>query len=141
VLEVGCGRGIALAALDRHCAPSRLVGLDIDRALLTEARESLEADCVSAELIASDLRCMPFPDAAFDLVIDFGTCYHVSRREEALREIHRVLAPGGIFATETPLAQALAHPIRTQGKALPWHAVPDMTLRHDAVLWASWKKG
>lgn len=41
ILEVGCGRGVALPVLDRLCGPRRLVGLDIDGALLTEAAEHL----------------------------------------------------------------------------------------------------
>ena len=36
------------------------------------------------------MRVLPFPEASFDLVVDFGTCYHVSRRALALREITRV---------------------------------------------------
>jgi protein-L-isoaspartate O-methyltransferase len=37
ILEVGCGRGIALPVLDRLCSPRRLAGLDIDEELLMEA--------------------------------------------------------------------------------------------------------
>lgn len=35
------------------------------------------------ELVQGDLRALPFPMASFDLVIDFGTCYHVSRPDDA----------------------------------------------------------
>jgi ubiquinone/menaquinone biosynthesis C-methylase UbiE len=137
VLEVGCGRGIALPVLQRYLAPARLVGLDIDRELLDEAGRHLKRTGTSAELIPGDVRRLPFPPADFDLVIDFGTCFHIDRPDQALREISRVLAPGGIFATETRLSQLFSHPLRSRGRFLPWSAVsPLRHLRH-AGLWQS----
>ena len=40
---------------------------------------SADARGVEAELVPGDIRRMPFPDASFDLVVDFGTCYHIAR--------------------------------------------------------------
>jgi SAM-dependent methyltransferase len=84
-----------------------------------------------------DVRALPFPDASFDLVVDFGTCYHVSRREQALREIARVLATGGRFVHETRLSQALSHPVRSRGRFLPWEVVSELAAERHALLWAS----
>ena len=141
ILEVGCGRGVALAPLARLCEPIRLSGLDIDARLLAEARERLAARGLQAELVCGDIREMPFPDACFDVVVDFGTCYHVSRPEAALREIARVLDDGGVLVHETPLSQLLAHPRRSVGRRLPWHATPELTRRRTAVLWSSRARG
>jgi SAM-dependent methyltransferase len=91
VLEVGCGRGVALPVLGRLLRPSRLVGLDPEVGYLEEAQSRLSDAGITADLVPGDVREMPFPDAAFDLVIDFGTCYHVARPEAALAEIARVL--------------------------------------------------
>ena len=135
VLEVGCGRGVALPSLLRLLRPRRLTGLDIDGALLEHARSRAEG--LEIELIEGDLRFVPFSDASFDLVVDFGTCYHVSRRAQALHEIARVLAQGGRFVYETRLNQLLAHPVRSQGRTLPWHAVPELVPDRHALLWAS----
>jgi SAM-dependent methyltransferase len=132
MLEVGCGRGIALPVLTRLCRPSRLAGLDIDRELLDDARRRC-----GAELVHGDVRDLPFPDASFDVVIDFGTCYHIARPEAALREIARVLAPEGLFVTETPLSQLLSHPIRSFGRRLPWDAVPGLAPARHRGLWSS----
>lgn len=137
VLEVGCGRGIALPVLARLLAPARLVGLDIDPMLLTEAEQRLQETGTHAELIPGDVRDMPFPDGSFDVVIDFGTCFHVGRAGNALREIARVLTPGGIFATETKLSQLLAHPGRSIRRRLPWTATAELTPLRGAVLWQS----
>jgi ubiquinone/menaquinone biosynthesis C-methylase UbiE len=137
LLEVGCGQGNALVALARHCAPRRLVGLDVDGALLEGARQHLDASGVTAELFQADLRRMPFPDGAFDVVVDFGTCYHIAHPERALAEIARVLAPRGRLVHETPLAQLLAHPVRSSGRFLPWSAVHELAPHRHALLFAS----
>ena len=137
VLEIGCGRGVALPVLARLCAPTRLVGLDIDAALLSEARRRLERTGVEAELVHADARALPFDAASFDVVVDFGTAYHVARPEDVLREIGRVLRPGGMFVHERRSAQLLAHPIRSLGHALPWRAVPDLERQRRAVFWGT----
>jgi ubiquinone/menaquinone biosynthesis C-methylase UbiE len=80
---------------------------------------------------------MPFPDAAFDLVVDFGTCYHIARPETALAEIARVLAPGGLFVHETPLSQVLSHPVRSFGRRIPWRLGPWFERHRTALLWSA----
>lgn len=140
ILEVGCGRGIALAALARLRAPSRLVGVDLDREALADAAGRTAGSPVPIELFQADARALPFPDDCFDVVIDFGTCYHVSRAGRAVSEIARVLRPGGRFLTETRMSQALAHPIRTSGRGLPWSAAPELVRTRTAVLWSSQRK-
>ncbi|HEV3230050.1 MAG TPA: class I SAM-dependent methyltransferase [Solirubrobacteraceae bacterium] len=137
ILEVGCGRGIALAPLARLCQPTRLTGLEIDPQLLSEARDRLTARGVQAELVCGDVREMPFLDQSFDVIVDFGTCYHIGGPELALREITRVLADGGVFVHETPLSQLLAHPHRATGRKLPWSTAPGLTPNRTAALWSA----
>ena len=140
ILEIGCGRGVALPVLARLCRPSRLVGIDIDPALVTLARERVHERGVDAEVFLGDARRLPFDSGAFDVVIDFGTCYHIDHPERALAEASRVLAVGGAFVHESPLAQLIAHPIRTSGRRL--HFDPALALHADrsAVLWQRRRK-
>ncbi len=84
-----------------------------------------------------DVREMPYPDNSFDLVIDFGTCYHIARPELALAEIARVLDGGGIFVHETPLSQLMAHPIRSWNRALPWSTAPGLEPTTTALFWSA----
>jgi SAM-dependent methyltransferase len=139
ILEVGCGRGIALPVLSRRLSPERLVGIDIDAKLVDFARHRVRRETIDATVLEGDVRSLPFEDSSFDLVIDFGTCYHVSggRRgsASALMEIARVLRGGGLFIHETPIAQHLAHPIRSLGKSLPWSTVPELTRLRSRLLW------
>ncbi|MGE3073424.1 MAG: class I SAM-dependent methyltransferase [Dehalococcoidia bacterium] len=120
VLEVGCGRGVALGPLSRVCEPASLTALDIDKELLEVARRLAAEGGIEVSLVHGDVRHMPFADDSFDLVVDFGTCYHVAGRQAAVEEVERVLAPGGLFFYESPLSQAIAHPSRTTWRRLPW---------------------
>lgn len=137
ILEVGCGRGVALPPLAELCRPRRLIGLDVDLSLLGEARRRLEGRGMAAELVHGDVRSMPFPDASVDVVVDFGTCWHIADAERALREIERVLAPGGRFVHETVLSQRLAHPVRSRRGGLPWSAAPRLERERTAILWSA----
>jgi SAM-dependent methyltransferase len=144
VLEIGCGRGIALPVLATLLAPSSLVGVDIDASLIAIAEERLRTSTIAARVIIGDARALPLDAGAFDLVIDFGTCYHIGGGADgaaaALREVARVLRPGGLFIHETRVAQRLAHPVRSFGRRLPWKTAPELKLFQRAVLWSMRRK-
>lgn len=135
ILEIGCGRGVALLPLARLLEPVRLAGLDIEPRFLAEARARLDRAGIEAELVPGDARALPFPASSFDVVIDFGTCYHIARARDALREVARVLAPGGQFIHETPLSQLLSHPVRSLGRHIPWRSEPRFGPPRRAILW------
>lgn len=141
VLEIGCGRGVALGPLARRLKPRLLVGLDVDPLLLGVARERMTREGVAASIEQADVRALPFAGASFDIVIDFGTCYHIPRPADALREIVRVLAPGGLFVSETVSSQLLSHPWRTRGRRLPWRTVPELGVVREGLLWKARRKG
>ncbi len=107
VLEVGCGRGVALPVLAKRLQPAELVGLDCDPEVLAIAQARTAG---VARLVEADVREMPFEDASFDLVFDFGTFFHTPGPEAMLAEIARVLAPGGTLICEARLSQLISHP-------------------------------
>ena len=111
VLQIGCGTGAALPALARHCKPVSLTGVDISRDALSQAAGLLREMRVAASLVHADAQRMPFIDASFDVVVDFGTCQRVADTGAVLQEIARILVADGIFVHETLLAQMLAHPL------------------------------
>ncbi|HEY4059447.1 MAG TPA: class I SAM-dependent methyltransferase [Kofleriaceae bacterium] len=120
ILEIGCGRGVALPVLHARMQPTELCAIDIDPLLLAEAQKRVATRDVPARLVLGDVRSMPYADATFDLVLDFGTCYHITHADRALAEIARVLVPGGAFAYETRGAQLRSHPFRALLRTIPW---------------------
>ena len=111
VLQIGCGSGGALPALARHYKPVSLTGVDISTDALSRAAGLLREKRINASLVHADTHRMPFIDASFDAVVDFGTCQRVADTDAVLQEIARILAADGIFVQETTLAQILAHPL------------------------------
>ena len=72
MLEVGCGCGVALVQLEERCCQERLVGIDVDVALLELAVEWLLRYGVEVELVHADVRALLFKDKLLDVVVDFG---------------------------------------------------------------------
>jgi ubiquinone/menaquinone biosynthesis C-methylase UbiE len=100
VLDLGCGPGNDLAGFAIHSRAARIVGADVSSSALALARHRLSLHGVGperAELVKlSDTRVeLPFDDAAFDFVSSQGVLHHTSDPASILRELHRVLKPGG----------------------------------------------
>lgn len=98
VLDLACGAGrhsVALAA-----AGIRAIGLDLSLPLLRSARRR----GLETALVRADMRILPFRDRCFDSVVNlftsFGYFAHDADHERALREVARVLKPGGRFAMD-----------------------------------------
>jgi ubiquinone/menaquinone biosynthesis C-methylase UbiE len=136
VLETGCGAGIGLTALAANCRPASLTGVDIDDDLLEQARARFSARGIVASFVHGDVRELPFPDESFDLVVDFGTLYHVQPAQQAISEIARVLRVGGMLVHETSISQLLAHPVGAPRRRLPWRSAPQLRPWRNAGLWA-----
>jgi demethylmenaquinone methyltransferase/2-methoxy-6-polyprenyl-1,4-benzoquinol methylase len=93
VLDAACGTGDLAIAAARAGAGS-VVGLDFSERMLERARRKAPG----AEWVRGDLLAMPFPDGSFDAAtIGFGI-RNVADLELALRELRRVLRPGGRLA-------------------------------------------
>jgi ubiquinone/menaquinone biosynthesis C-methylase UbiE len=97
VLEIGCGTGnLALRTKRRH--PSvEVVGLDPDGAALDRAARKARRAGLDVRWDRGFADALPYPDASFDLVLSAMMLHHVEAadRPTALREVARVLAPGG----------------------------------------------
>jgi len=89
VLDVGCGIGHSYELL----APRETVGLDVDPDVLTGQ---------DRETCTGDMRALPFADASFSSVLSVQALEHVPDPERALREVRRVLRPGGVAVFVTP---------------------------------------
>ena len=101
ILEVGCGpASLWKANLDR--LPAGMLGClgDYSTGMLHDARQAL-ADYPQFHFANLDAQRLPFPDAAFDLVIANHMLYHLPDIRLGLGELRRVLRPGGQFCAAT----------------------------------------
>jgi ubiquinone/menaquinone biosynthesis C-methylase UbiE len=93
VLDVGCGQGIDLARYAR--AGANVTGIDLTLRHVELARGHLAASGLSGTVVQGDAERLPFPDDSFDRASSNGVLHHTPNIEAALREIRRVLRPGG----------------------------------------------
>ena len=98
LLDVGCGPGTLTADLASRVAPGRAVGIDRADAVLEQAAANVAARGVAVELRAGDVYALPFADASFDVVHAHQVLQHLVDPVRALREMRRVLRPGGVVA-------------------------------------------
>lgn len=93
ILDLGAGAGI-IDALDWRAEGRRIVGIDLD------PRVGRHPHLDGAAL--ADARKLPFPDNSFDSAVSVNVLEHIPQPVEVLREVHRVLKPGGVFLVKTP---------------------------------------
>lgn len=93
MLDAGCGTGLNLAAL-----PPGSTGIDLNPRNLALVTERLPQQIA----VRGDIEAMPFADASFGTVICTEVLEHVPYPDQALREIGRVLRPGGTLIGSVP---------------------------------------
>jgi ubiquinone/menaquinone biosynthesis C-methylase UbiE len=98
-LEVGYGAGALLVALGPHVG--ELHGIDLD-AEPTPVEKLLAARGLGVRLKKGSVYDLPYESGSFDLVYCFSVFEHLSDYERGLREVARVLLPGGLFLLGMP---------------------------------------
>lgn len=99
VLDVACGTGIVARLAAPRVAPSgKVVGLDLNEGMLAVAREHAPEDGTPIEWKQGDATALPFADGVFEVVLCQQGLQFFPDKSRALREMHRVLVPGGRLA-------------------------------------------
>ncbi len=105
ILDVGCGTGLNLFEAARWFAPTGpLVGIDISPGMVAVATAKARQLGIPATILLGDAEQLPFPDAAFDLVICNSVFHWFRDRPSAMRGLARVLKPGGQLVLITATA-------------------------------------
>jgi ubiquinone/menaquinone biosynthesis C-methylase UbiE len=115
ILDVGCGTGVFLPGLAASVGPEgRVVGLDHSTAFLDDARKRLAGASLAdkVELVEGDAHRLPFADATFDAAHCERLLMHLEDPALAIREMYRVVRPGGrvVVAEVYASAARIAHP-------------------------------
>jgi len=109
VLDAGCGRGLALIGCAKKLTTGKAVGIDLwsakdlsnNNPKATLANAAAEGVANLIEVRTGDITRLPFSDASFDAVISMTVIHNIpsrQARDEAIRELVRVLKPGGRIA-------------------------------------------
>lgn len=93
ILDVGCGDGALVCAAASRGAEA--TGVDPDPAMLAAARTRADKDGITAAFLEGRIERLPFPDAAFDVVASITVLCFIPDASAAVREMARVLRPGG----------------------------------------------
>ncbi len=95
IADLGCGTGELLGQLVADTG-QRLIGVDASPEMLEQARIKLP-DAGSIELRLGEVEYLPMKDQEVDTVVMSMVLYHIFQPEKAIREVFRVLRPGGMF--------------------------------------------
>lgn len=126
VLDVGCGRGRALRALEDRFQPDVVIGVDLDPSAIERAAQAAAECSCRIDLRVADVTKLELPDASVDLAFCHQTLHHLTDQANALAELHRVLVPNGVLLLaescrpfiDSPLVRLLfRHPMEVQRSA------------------------
>ena len=124
VLDAGCGPDPGAGTLLGARPGTTVVALDIGLGTVRLARAKAELGGVRLLGVVGDVERLPFRDGAFDAAVCDDTIEHLPDDLTGLRELHRVVAPGGRVVVATPnrwSAQVLVRKLRDRraGRRLP----------------------
>jgi ubiquinone/menaquinone biosynthesis C-methylase UbiE len=94
ILDVGCGDG-TLAVVSAHNGAARVAGCDPDWRMVAQARARAMRGNTRIDLTVARAQALPFPDNSFDVLFCITVLTFVPDANNAIREMARVLRPGG----------------------------------------------
>jgi len=113
VLDAGCGPGGITTGLAQAVAPTgEAVGVDVDTEALAVARDLADQRGVSnVRFEEGSIYALPFADASFDAAYAIAVLFHLQDPLAALRELGRVLTPGGMVCISTLATPVHLYPL------------------------------
>jgi len=124
VLDVGCGTGEITARLAERFPESSFIGVDLEEAHLERARSRCAPFGARVDFRYGDALSLPFPDEQFDLVVCRHLLQAVPDAPQVVREIRRVLRPGGrAHLIAEDYGMLLCHPTNLDSDGF-WQRIP-----------------
>ena len=100
IIDLGCGTGYYLYLLNNLSVDLKLTGFDYDKRALDEAKLMLTDSKIN--FVAGDMHKMGFEDNTFDKAVSSEVLEHLEKDNVALKEIFRILKPGGVLVISVP---------------------------------------
>ncbi len=100
VLDCGCGEGFYTMVMN-ELFECKITALDADEKLLNMAKDRV-GNSTKVEFVKMDAQNLPFPDNSFDKIIFTEVLEHIPDEISALKELYRILKPGGVVALTVP---------------------------------------
>ena len=98
VLELGCGSGYGTKLIKKHFKPEKISAIDLDERMIKIANKN-NTDA-NITFIVGDATKLPFSNNTFDAVFELGIIHHIPNWRDSIKEIFRVLKPGGQIIIE-----------------------------------------
>jgi ubiquinone/menaquinone biosynthesis C-methylase UbiE len=99
VLEIGCGEGQGTKNILSYWQPSAIDAIDLDPKMIVRAKKRLTDERVTFQVGDASKLSFAKPHS-YDAVFDFGIIHHIPNWQDCLKELHRVLKPGGYLHIE-----------------------------------------
>ncbi len=135
ILEVGCGFGAGIMAIDDVMHPDKLCAFDLDENMVAKARQRTNGIKAELDLQTGDGENVHYPDNTFDAVCEFTIFHHIPNWQKAIEEVFRVLKPGGIFFFEELCREfhfdaPIISFFQQKFTVHPWETIPDVQTFH-----------
>ena len=119
VLEVGCGNGVQTKFIHEHYQPGAITGLDLNDGNIRIANlEKERRKLHHVQFLVDNAQEMKnIPDNSFDAVVNIESAFHYPDKAAFLKELKRVLVPGGVYL----IADILTTRKKYEGRQAGWN--------------------
>lgn len=98
VLEIGCGNDTGTKLIKKYFSSREIYAVDLDERMINLAKEGNTDTLIYFEV--GDASSLRYKSNQFDAIFDFGIIHHISLWRDCLKELKRVLKPGGELLLE-----------------------------------------
>lgn len=132
ILEIGCGQGVGAEIIHHLLDPEVYVGIDLDPRMIRRS-EKRAGGLPNVRFVEGNVSSLGFPDACFDIVVNFAILHHVPDWRNALAEVHRTLRVGGEFLFEDLPAETWERGIGVPSRRIADHPYDQMFRKQEFV--------
>jgi ubiquinone/menaquinone biosynthesis C-methylase UbiE len=137
-LDCGCGPGHLAIHLARYAPGLKVWALDVSPDMVRETSANTATTGLTGRVVPTegDMRALPFPDDSFDLVTSIFAFHHLPNPGAALREMRRVLKPGGALMVRDFIRPASERRIEIMVRLfgiLQWYSEPEREQYRDSL--------